>query len=288
MLAARFIDVGVLEPLRFHATYSGLAEAQSQTAAPIAVWGRTTPHICLGQAQDPAAELASGLDVPIVRRPLGGGAVWVDESQYCVVLIAPCAWAPRQPAQWFAWALNPVIATYRSFGLEVTLREQDLWIAGRKIAGSGAATLGGCAVIATSFMLHFPAARFARCIASPSLGFHRALVAALATSITDWESHAAPPRAAVLQQRFRSTLRETLGWRARDDRITAAERRAIDAARDELADCGHASGRRLVPGGIKLNAARSLAESAEAGRRVRRMTVEGRTVSIEVDGAAHS
>ena len=60
-----------------------------------------------------------------------------------------------------------MLATYRRFGLPVEWHGQDLWLAGRKIAGSGAATIGRCAVFASSFLLHFPAERFARCIASP-------------------------------------------------------------------------------------------------------------------------
>jgi lipoate-protein ligase A len=78
----------------------------------------------------------------------------------------PARLPPRQPAlapprheDWYAWALAPAIATFRAFGLEVERRAEDLWHDGRKIAGSGAATIGRCAVVASSFLCGFRAER---------------------------------------------------------------------------------------------------------------------------------
>ncbi|OGA38984.1 MAG: hypothetical protein A3G24_10810 [Betaproteobacteria bacterium RIFCSPLOWO2_12_FULL_62_13] len=80
MLSARFVDVGLLEPALFHATYAAIAYAAEDDAPPVVMWGRARAHLSLGQSQDRAAELAPVVDVPIVTRPLGGGVVWIDES----------------------------------------------------------------------------------------------------------------------------------------------------------------------------------------------------------------
>lgn len=274
MIAARFIDIGLLEPLEFHATYTGIAEALQHDAAPVVVWGRSTPHISLGQSQDRRLELAADLDVPVVTRPLGGGAVWIDEAQHCLILIAPLTQAPARPADWFAWGLAPVIATYRRFGLRVTRREQDVWLAGRKISGSGAATLGKSAVFASSFMLRFPAAKFARCIFSASPGFRDWLAAGLQHAMTDWQSHQLPPSAAELRRTFRSGVEHACGWRLADSGLSSAELAALDAARGELADL-EPSGRRHVTDGIKLNAAAFLTERRSGFRIERSLSVDG-------------
>lgn len=278
MIPARFIDVGLLEPEQFHATYAGIAQALAREGAPVVMWGRSTPHVSLGQSQSRDAELARRLEVPAVTRPLGGGAVWVDESQYCFVLIAPLALAPPRPADWYAWGLAPALATFRHFGLEAARREQDVWLDGRKIAGSGAASIGRAAVLASSFLLRFPAARFARCIASPSPAFRRWLCAGLAQAMTDWQSHQAPPAPDVLQQVFRKAVAANLGWQLADAVLCAAERGARAEALDELREAQPHAHAKLVKDGIKLNAATYLYQRSAEGISELRLERDGAVV----------
>lgn len=265
MIPARFIDVGVLEPEPFHATYAGIAQAMAREDMPVVMWGCSTPHVSLGQSQSRDAELARRLEVPALTRPLGGGAVWVDESQYCFVLIAPLALAPSRPADWYAWGLAPALATFRHFGLQATQREQDVWLDGRKIAGSGAASLGRAAVLASSFLLRFPAARFARCIASPSPAFRRWLRAGLAQAMTDWQSHQAPPAPEELRRAFRAAVAATLNWRLADSGLSAAEQAEREEALAELREPQQRGGERRVRDGIKLNATTYLYQRRAAG-----------------------
>lgn len=280
--ASRFIDVGVLDPALFHATYAGIAAAAAEDAQPVVMWGRAQPHVSLGQSQDRRAELVSRLDVPVVLRPLGGGAVWIDESQYCFVLIAPRSLAPARPSEWFAWGLAPAIATCRHFGLAVERREQDLWLGGRKIAGCGAATIGRCAVIASSFLLHFPADSFARCIAGPlsvrgraARAFRQGLTAALGLTMTDWASNRALPAEGELRSAFRGAVERDPGWQLVDSELSAAETRAREHALAELAEPDTDTRRRLVGDGIKLNAATAFTETRVRGRIVRKVIVGG-------------
>lgn len=274
MVSARFIDVGLLDPALFHATYTGIAEALPRGAAPVVMWGRSTPHISLGQSQDRRLELAADLDVPVVTRPLGGGAVWIDEAQHCLILIAPLAHASARPADWFEWGLAPVIATYRRFGLRVARREQDVWLAGRKIAGSGAATIGRSAVFASSFLLRFPAERFARCICGAAPGFRDWLIAGLREAMTDWQSHQLPPSAAELRRIFRREVELAFGWRLSDSALSSAELAARITALEELSD-SQPTGRRQVAGGIKLNASTVLTERRSGSHIERSLSVDG-------------
>jgi lipoate-protein ligase A len=260
---ARWIDVGTLSPIAFHATYAGIAAAQRSDAPPALIWGRAAAHVCLGQSQG-RCELDDALEVPVVRRPLGGGAVWVDEDQLSYALVAPLALAPRRHEDWYAWALAPAIATFRAFGLAVERRGEDLWLADRKIAGSGAATIGGAAVVASSFLLRFPHAQFAASVAAPDAAFRAALRETLGEAMTDWASHAAPPDAPALAAAFRAALREMLCWDAAPSALAPEEEAEIDAWRVELAEPIE-RGRPRIDGGIKLNAALTLVRDARTG-----------------------
>ena len=285
LLNARWIDVGLVSPEVFHATYIGLAEIQSKDASPILLWGRTTSHICLGQHQYSVAELKQPLEVPVLQRPLGGGTVWVDECQYCFVLIVPLDHAHGRPQQWFEWGLAPALATYRQFGLDVMRQEQDVWLGGRKIGGSGAATIGNCAVIASSFLLHFPVERFAQCIACPSEGFRDWLKVALLEGMTDWQSHRSVPQEAILAQVFRENVETSIGWLLADDDLTSDEMAAREAAICEVLSPENATGKRLVPNGIKLNARTFLTERQDGRNWARVLTVNGKFSRIRLSKA---
>jgi lipoate-protein ligase A len=286
VIHARFIDVDVLDPELFHATYAGIAYALEQDDAPVVMWGRARAHVCLGQSQSREAELAPVVDVPVVTRPLGGGTVWVDESQYCFVLIAPLGRAPARPAEWFGWGLQPAIATFQRFGLPVARREQDLWLEGRKIAGSGAATIGRCAVLASSFLFRFPAERFARCIASPlrtglrqsPVAFRQWLLDGLRRAMTDWQACQPAPDPDTLRGAFCEAIADTLGWQLAGSALSDAEIAARDDALADLAEPAGPVSQRAVAHGIKLNAASYLTEKRVAGRIVRELVVDGAIV----------
>lgn len=234
-LRARWIRLGLVEPLGFHATTAGLAAAQPADGAPIVVWARAKSHLCLGQNQGLALRETGG-PLPVVHRPLGSELVWVDENQYVFVLIAPRRHAPGRPARWFSWALAPVIATYRGFGLRAYRNGNDLWLDGRKIAGSAADSIGACAVVASSFLLRFPLERMADDRARSSPEFHTWLREGLSLAMTEWAEYGALPAERELEETFRARLEAQYGWRFENDWPSDAEAVAIGEARAELSE----------------------------------------------------
>jgi len=266
MRPARWIDLGCVAPLDFHAAYTGLAYAQGEDAVPIVVCGRPGAHVSLGQSQT-LAEVDASITVPVIRRPLGGGAVWVDENQLSYAIVAPLAIAPARHEDWYRWALAPAVATFARFGLAVVQVGEDLWLEGRKIAGSGAATLGWSAVVASSFLLRFPHERFAAAMATPSAGYRERLREGLAAAMADWESAVEPPRIDTLSAAFAKSLEAELGWRVAASAPGVGEAAAIAEWRAELAEpIEHGETRRL-PDGIKLNARLSVI-AADGGARL--------------------
>ena len=119
-MMARWIRLNAIEPLDFESLYAWLAAGQPHGASPVLLWA-----------------------------PM--------EAQFRFALIAPRRLAPGRATRWLSWGLAPAVATYRQFGLAAYLEGEAIWLHGRRIAGSTVQAIGDCAVIASSFLMHFPA-----------------------------------------------------------------------------------------------------------------------------------
>jgi len=121
-------------------------------------------------------------------------------------LIAPLRLAPGRQARWRAWGLTPALATYRRFGVRAYLDDSALFLNGRRIGECGAQAIGGCAVVASSFLPRPPEAR------------------------GDWAAR-------NLEAAFRERIEAQHGWEFENSWPSDAERAAIaDAACEEAAD----------------------------------------------------
>jgi lipoate---protein ligase len=289
-MRARWIELGQVAAIDLYASCQGLAEAMPADADPVVLWGRPRrAHISIGASQSPAVELdlaaCRALGIEVVRRPLGGGSVLVDAEQWCFFFLMPARAAPASRAEFFSACLAPAIATYRAFGLAVErVGTGDAWLHGRKILGSGAATIGRAHALGASFLLRFDAAHFARLVRCPSAAFRAWLAEELDLGMTDWQTHAPPPAPGLLREVFRRELARALGWRLHDDEPTAPEREAITAAREELGEPAERPGRRLVECGIKVNHHRYLLERADAQGAVRLVIRRGRIGRLAAEG----
>ena len=261
-----------------------LAQGFQPDDAPLLIWGQPRAHLCLGQSQSAAAELAQSPEVPVLQRPLGGGTVWLDQDQCCLAVVAPLELLPHRPAHWFDLLLEPMMQVYREAGLQVVRAGRDLHCRGRKIAGSGAATLGHAGVVASSFMMEFPVTSFARALACPSAGFGAWLEDALGDHLTCWRCEGPVPTAADLAGALRRASNAALGWRWMQDRLTARELEARQTWREELRpEAGE--GARLVPDGVKISHGVYLTERAGTWGWVRTLTRGGRIVRLALSGA---
>ena len=288
-LRARWLDLGVLEPLSLHAHYQGLAEAQRPDAAPVVLLARAArAHVSIGASQ--AADADLDLDackregIPVVQRPLGGGSVWVDGSQSVILLIFPRNHLPGRHEQLFETCLEPLCSWMRQCGLDASrVGGQDIWAGGRKILGSGAATIGSAMVFATSVLRVFDAQGFARAVRAPTDGFRDWLAQALAAGMTDWCREGVEIEDAALAAQLREVLARSLGWRFEDSALSPTERRAIAEAEAELAEELVLGGPRHVRFGIKINQQRYLLEEPGRNDALRLLVNAGRIERLALD-----
>ncbi|WP_018881370.1 MULTISPECIES: lipoate--protein ligase family protein [unclassified Thioalkalivibrio] len=277
-----WIDAGARSAEELHALYTGLAASTAPDAPPRILWVHAhEPHISIGASQDAESDLdlaaCAEQGVPVVRRPLGGGSVWVDADQACFFLIQPRQVLARGHRHLFAVGLGIAMDVLRALGLEgVEARGQDVWVQGRKIMGTGAATLDEGCVFGASFLRHFPVERFLACVYAPSEGYRDWLRPALETGMTDCARQCPQvPAPAQVEAALQDVLARRFGIPARriePDRAILDQWLAL--GREELTDLADGQGSPSVRDGIRVNRDNHVFETRGACGRLR-LHVEG-------------
>lgn len=293
----RVIDFGTVPALRSQAVYHGLAACIGPDSDPVlSLVSPATPYVCVGLHQDIAQEVDRAYcaehGLPIIRRQVGGGAVYLDGGQLFTHFIYPRRKAPEFAVNLYPRFIEPVVRTYRDFGVNAVYRPvNDIQVNGRKIGGTGAASIGEATVMVGSFMFDFDTATMAKCLKVPSEKFRDKLRQTLDDYMTTLAKELpAPPARAALLARFLHHCAEVLGVTPEYDRPTAAEEAAIAHAETRLADPDwtEVQARKLVALGVKVSADTTLTEAARKAPgglvRVTLLAQDGRVRDLVLGG----
>jgi lipoate-protein ligase A len=150
-----------------------------------------SPYVCLGYHQDAAKELdleyIAREGIPVFRREVGGGAVFLDRGQlfYQFVLEKDNPRLPQDKGELFRLLLQPVIDTYREFGVPAEYKPvNDILSGGKKISGNGAAEIQGRVVVVGNFLLDFNFEKMARVLRVPDEKFRDKVFKTLRENLT--------------------------------------------------------------------------------------------------------
>ncbi|MFH1481315.1 MAG: lipoate--protein ligase family protein [Pseudomonadota bacterium] len=137
-----------------------------------------TPYVCIGYHQD--AEQEVDLDycrrthIPVFRREVGGGAVYLDGNQlfFQLVLHRDNPAMPKRRESFYRKFLQPVIHAYRHIGIPAEYKPINDVICGtRKISGTGVGEIGECVVFVGNLILDFNYEMMARVLRVPDEKF---------------------------------------------------------------------------------------------------------------------
>ena len=157
----RVIDFGNVSYLDSQAIYHTVAHSfTDDTPDTITIMNPLQTYACLGYFQELEKEIdvefCRGHNIPIIRREIGGGAVLLDNNQIFFHFVFNKSKITGDVTRIYSIFLEPVVRTYSRLGLDVYHRPiNDLQINGKKIGGTGAATIGNSTVVVGSFMLDF-------------------------------------------------------------------------------------------------------------------------------------
>ena len=189
-----------------------------------------SPYVCLGYHQDAVQEVEMDFlkqhDIPVFRREVGGGAVYLDRGQlfYQLVLRADRPDVPAVKDAFYRKFLGPVVETFRDFGVDAAFKPvNDIIVGGRKISGNGAAEINGMMILVGNFLIDFNYEMMAKSLRVPDEKFRDKVQKSMQEALTTMTRERGTPSgieelSAQVAKRYSALLGE-LTPRAIDDAI---------------------------------------------------------------------
>jgi lipoate-protein ligase A len=199
-----------------------------------------SPYVCIGYFQDAQQEVDLAFcreqGIPIFRREVGGGAVYLDGEQlfYQLVIRKDHALVPAGRDAFYRKFLQAPIAAYRRLGIPAEYKPvNDIVVGGRKISGNGVAEIGDTIVFVGNLIVDFDFETMARVLKVPDEKFRDKVCKTLQENLSTVrrELGDAPPRE-VLWDLLADEFGTLLGplevetevdpaWRAEAERLSA-------------------------------------------------------------------
>ncbi|MGD2147504.1 MAG: lipoate--protein ligase [Anaerolineae bacterium] len=207
----------------------------------------STPYVSTGYFQDVEQEVdlayCRDSDIPVFRRELGGGAVYLDGDQLFFQLILHRD-NPMVPGGgklgFYRKFLQAPIEAYRALGIPAEYREvNDIVAHDRKVSGCGAAEIGNYYVLVGNLIVDFDYETMSRVLKVPDEKFRDKVYKTICENLStiSREIGSAPPRDelwSLMVEKFEQMLgpleRRTVvdeAWRAKVDEL--GERLLTDA-----------------------------------------------------------
>lgn len=168
MQQIRLLDLGDVSPVRSQTVYHAVAHAMTpDTPNTIILVSPAQPYACIGFHQDLEKEVdldyCRANNLPVYRREVGGGAVYLDSGQVFSQWVFQPGQLPAKLEEQYTLYIQPLVETYQALGINAYLRPvNDIHVGGKKIGGTGAAQIGLGQVVVGSLMFDFDKATMAR------------------------------------------------------------------------------------------------------------------------------
>jgi lipoate---protein ligase len=239
----RVIDLGSSSATQWQTAAYVIADRVAPGGAPAVVFADPLePFLSVGANQNIGRDIDLSFcrdrGITLVRRRLGGSAIYIDPEQLIFHIIVPARGAhwpvPRMPATLAA----AVVDTHRDLGIAASLRPPgDIAVGGRKIGGTAGAEIGGSVVVGGTFLFGFDAAIMARCLKLPSEPFRAKVARVLERGMTTMRDElGAPPDRGLVKAHLVANLARRLDAEPQEDRMTDEESAAIAIATQRLED----------------------------------------------------
>ena len=157
----RLLYMEGVSPLRSQTVYHAAAYAMKEDSPnTIIMVSPNAPYVCVGYHQDLQKEVdleyVQANNLTVLRREVGGGAVYLDNGQLFSQWIFHKNDLPSSLDERFQLYIEPLVQTYHALGIDAAIRPiNDILVNGKKIGGTGAAQIGIAEVVVGSLMYTF-------------------------------------------------------------------------------------------------------------------------------------
>jgi len=162
-----------------------------------------SPYFCIGYFQDVEQEVdieyCRDHGIPIFRREVGGGAVYLDGDQlfYQLIVHRDSPLVPRGREAFYRRFLQAPLAVYRALGIPAEYKPvNDIIVNGRKISGNGVGEIGDYIVFVGNLIVDFDYDTMVRVLRVPDEKFRDKIHKTLCDNLTTIrrELGTVPPR----------------------------------------------------------------------------------------------
>ncbi|RMG68515.1 MAG: lipoate--protein ligase family protein [Calditrichaeota bacterium] len=241
-MAVRLIMAGQVSPLRSQAIYHGVARAMGPgTPDTVILVSPTAPYVCIGFHQDVEREV--NLDycrkqgLPVVRREVGGGAVYLDGDQLFTQWVLHPGSMPMKVEERFKFHAYPIVKTYRALGIEAYFRPiNDIQVAGKKIGGMGAGRIGQAEILVGNLMFDFNTRLMASVLNVPDEKFRDKVFHSLEAYMTTMKKELGElPDQETVVALYRKFCQEAFNQPLEEGELSQEEEEAIRAQEEKMA-----------------------------------------------------
>lgn len=283
----RVIDAGTVDAVRSQALWHGIAAAMEPTGDPVLSFCRPSEaYVCIGyhrRMDELDLPACAELGLPVLRRQIGGGPVYLDSDQLFFQLTLPAGGAPAGVSRLYATLLEPAAMALRWLGISAEVAgTNDLVVHGRKVSGTGAGQIGGGVVVVGNVMFAFPHERMARALRLPDELMRSECLRLMQEHVAPLPGLNEISFKAALQRAYSSAL----GLTCLSDSLSPAEERSIARWQTRLTDPEWTAGPPLrEPEGrqVKVRAGVWVYDGGDERLRVRTTVEHGRISAARID-----
>ncbi len=223
MGSLRVLDFGSVAPLRSQTLWHAVAHGVSAGEPPtLSFMQPAAPYVSIGfhssiEAVDRRACAARGL--PVFRRMVGGGPVYLDPGQYFFQITVPGHRAPAGRRAALRALLEPAVAAFQAAGVDAHLDEEgEISVGDRKVCGHAAGQIGDAVVVVGNLITSFDHAAAAGVLAAPRPAARVELLRLMRRYVT-----ATPADPPVFRQGAIAAYAEALDLRPEPGRLAPSE-----------------------------------------------------------------
>jgi lipoate-protein ligase A len=220
----RVIDFGRVGARRSQTLWHAVAHRVGDgSPATLSFVRPSRPYVCIGyhrRLDEVDVDACRRRNLPVYRRMVGGGPVYLDDGQLFFQITVPADRVPPARARALRLLLSPAVEAFRAVGIAAEL-DDDLEIVaeGRKVCGHGAGQVGSAVVVVGNLIERFDHEAAADVLAAPSARARAEILRLMRHYVASTPADPTAFRAAAT-----GSYAAALGLSPRPGTLTAAER----------------------------------------------------------------